>query len=63
MWDAWYVALALVGTGEHEAAADVLARVRAQERGLALKMALRARELGAVRRGGAGGPALGAGPG
>ena len=51
MWDAWYVALALVGAGEHAAAADVLARVPARERGLAMRMALRARELRAVRSG------------
>jgi serine/threonine-protein kinase len=51
MWDAWYVALALVATGERDAAADVLARVRARERGLALRMALRARELSVVRSG------------
>jgi serine/threonine-protein kinase len=53
MWDAWYVALALVGAGEHGAAAAVLARVPARERGLAMRMALRARELSVVR-GGAG---------
>jgi len=51
MWDAWYVALALVGAGEHDTAADVLARVKARERGLAMRMALRARELSAVRSG------------
>jgi hypothetical protein len=51
MWDAWYVALALVGAGEHDTAADVLARVQARERGLAMRMALRARELSAVRSG------------
>ena len=49
MWDAWYVALALVGVGEHDMAADVLARVQARERGLAMRMALRARELGPLR--------------
>jgi hypothetical protein len=51
MWDAWYAALALSGAGEHRAAADVLARVRARERGLALRMALRVRELDAARSG------------
>ena len=49
MWDAWYVALALVGAGDPDAAADVLARVPPRERGLAMRMALRARELGVVR--------------
>jgi serine/threonine-protein kinase len=51
MWDAWYVALALVGAGDRDGAADVLARVPARERGLAMRMALRARELGVVRSG------------
>jgi Tfp pilus assembly protein PilF len=53
MWDAWYAALALVGAGEHDRAADVLARVQVRERGLAMRMALRARELGVVRSGAA----------
>jgi adenylate cyclase len=51
MWDAWYAALALSAAGEHGAAADLLARVRARERGLALRMALRVRELDAARSG------------
>ncbi len=49
MWDAWYVALALAGSGDRAGAARVLDRIPLPARGVALRMAMRVRELDGVR--------------